>query len=243
MRSARQIRIRPETKSDASSIDEVTSAAFANAEHTDHNEQSIVRGLRGANHLSVSLVAEDEVTQTIVGHVAVSPVNISDGSENWYGLGPISVLPEYQGNGIGSILIERAMADIQTRHAAGCVVLGSPKYYTRFGFKAEPSLQLPGVAPEYFMALTWRKPTPIGTVTYHKAFEAEEPSYPTGMKAGISGLAFGAFFLLCLLVYYIFENRRRDALYGPPAQLTEEEQAQGLSNKPDQEIESFRYLM
>lgn len=64
------------------------------------------------------------------------------------------------------------------------------------------------------------------------------------MKAAISGLAFGAFFLLCLLGYYIFENRRRDALYGPPAQLTEEEeQAQGLSNKTDLEIESFRYLM
>ncbi|KAL4737962.1 major facilitator superfamily domain-containing protein [Aspergillus similis] len=73
---------------------------------------------------------------------------------------------------------------------------------------------------------------------------SEEPAYPTGMKAAISGLALGAFFLICLLCYYICENRRRDAKYGPPTQLTtEEERAHALSNKTDLEIESFRYLI
>ncbi|OGM50751.1 GCN5-related N-acetyltransferase (GNAT) domain protein [Aspergillus bombycis] len=171
MTSESQIHIRPETQTDALSIDEIISTAFLNAEHTDHNEQFIVRGLREANQLSISLVAEDEATHTIAGHVAVSPVKVSDGSENWYGLGPVAVSPEYQGKGIGSMLIERVMEGLQTRHAAGCVVLGNPKYYTRFGFKVEPCLQLPGVPPEYFMALTWRTPTPTGTVSYHEAFD------------------------------------------------------------------------
>lgn len=64
------------------------------------------------------------------------------------------------------------------------------------------------------------------------------------MKAAISGLALGTFFLLCLLSYYIFENRRRDAAYGPVTEATEsEELAQGLSNQTDLEIESFRYVM
>ncbi|KAL4777205.1 major facilitator superfamily domain-containing protein [Aspergillus nidulans var. acristatus] len=73
---------------------------------------------------------------------------------------------------------------------------------------------------------------------------SEEPAYPTGMKAAISGLALGAFFLTCLLCYYLYENRRRDAKYGPPTQLTEEEdRAHALSNKTDLEIESFRYLI
>ncbi|KAI9372628.1 hypothetical protein BJX61DRAFT_542567 [Aspergillus egyptiacus] len=71
--------------------------------------------------------------------------------------------------------------------------------------------------------------------------DSEEPGYPTGMKAAISGLSLGAFFLVCLLVYYLGENRRRDRVYGSPEQLTEEEErAQGLSNKTDLEIESFR---
>ncbi|KAJ5094609.1 hypothetical protein N7456_010470 [Penicillium angulare] len=172
MTSAGQICIRLETESDVPAIEEVISAAFINAEHTDQNEQFIVHGLREANHLSISLVAEDEVTHTIVGHAAISPINISAGCENWYGLGPVSVLPQYQKNGVGSLLIERALANLRSRHAAGCVVLGNPKYYARFGFKAVPSLELPGVPPEYFMALTWLKSTPTGIVSYHKAFEA-----------------------------------------------------------------------
>ena len=126
----RQVHIRPETNADVLAIEEVTAAAFRNAEHTDHNEQFIVRDLRAANHLSISLVAEDEVTHTIIGDAAVSPVTISDGSEDWYGLGPISVLPNYQGRGVGSLLMNRALEDLQARHAAGCVVLGNPKYYT-----------------------------------------------------------------------------------------------------------------
>ncbi|KAF9892118.1 hypothetical protein FE257_002524 [Aspergillus nanangensis] len=85
----------------------------------------------------------------------------------------------------------------------------------------------------------------IGNIVGPQFFlTSEEPSYPTGMKAAISGLALGAFFLACLLVYYVFENRRRDSLYGPPAELTEEEErAQGLSGKTDLELESFRYLV
>nr|ADO29931.1 hypothetical protein PP109 [Penicillium paxilli] len=172
MASAREIIIRPETENDEPAIEKVTSTAFMNAEHTDHNEQFIVRGLRDTNHLSISLVAEDKATNTIVGHAAISPVKISTGCANWYGLGPVSILPQYQNNGIGSLLIERALAILQSRRAAGCVVLGNPKYYTRFGFKATRSLQLPGVPPECFMALTWHEQTPTGTVSYHKAFEA-----------------------------------------------------------------------
>ncbi|KAH8424829.1 uncharacterized protein LDX57_002572 [Aspergillus melleus] len=176
MTNATPIRIRPETKSDVAVIEEVTSTAFQNADHSNHNEQFIVRDLREANQLSISLVAEDEITEEIVGHIAVSPVGISDGSENWYGIGPISVLPQYQGKGIGSSLIKRVLADLQSRQAAGCVVLGNPKYYTRFGFKVNQPLQLPGAPPEHFMALTWHEPTPVGTVSFDKAFEASEPS-------------------------------------------------------------------
>ncbi|KAL3475561.1 major facilitator superfamily domain-containing protein [Aspergillus californicus] len=75
-------------------------------------------------------------------------------------------------------------------------------------------------------------------------YESEEPAYPTGMTASVAGLAFGAFFLILLLAYYKYENARRDRLYGPPEAFTESEEfAQGLSNKTDMEIESFRYIM
>jgi len=51
-----------------------------------------LRALRAARALTISLVAESE--ERIVGHIAFSLVTISDGSSNWYGLGPVSVLPE-----------------------------------------------------------------------------------------------------------------------------------------------------
>ncbi len=89
--------IRPETGADHDAIEALTMAAFLNAPHTDHNEQLIVRDLRQAGALSLSLVAEQE--GRVVGHLCFSPVTISDGSPHWYGLGPISVSPELHGRG------------------------------------------------------------------------------------------------------------------------------------------------
>lgn len=178
------VHIRPETKIDIPIIETVTSSAFKNAEHSDHNEQLIIQGLREANQLSISLVAEaeteDELEKTIVGHIAVSPVKISDGSQDWYAIGPVSVLPKCQGRGVGSRLVERALEELQksTYHAAGCVVLGNPKFYSRFGFlpAGDSSLELdiPGLEAEYFMARTWRERSEssvgMGKVTYHDSF-------------------------------------------------------------------------
>ena len=91
--------IRSEQASDTTEIDALTQAAFLNAPHTSHTEHLIVGALRAANALTVSLVATE--AGRIVGHVAVSPVSISSGAVHWYGLGPVSVLPEMQGLGIG----------------------------------------------------------------------------------------------------------------------------------------------
>jgi hypothetical protein len=66
----------------------------------------IVNALRRTGKLTISLVADSE--GTVVGHVAVSPVSISDGTPDWFGLGPISVLPEHQRHGVGSRLMPDA---------------------------------------------------------------------------------------------------------------------------------------
>src|SRR5690606_24677108 len=131
----------------------VTVAAFVNAAHTSHTEQFIVDALRNAGQLAVSLVAEDN--GEIIGHVGISPVTMSGGEDRWYGLGPLSVIPVRQGQGVGSLLVERGLAELRGLGAAGCVVLGDPTYYCRFGFKAEPSLLLPGAPPEHFQAISF----------------------------------------------------------------------------------------
>ena len=165
---AAMIDIRPERPSDAASIDTITLAAFRNAPHSGHTEHAIVRALRAADALAVSLVAEGEAG--IIGHVAASSVAISDGTAHWYGLGPISVLPSHQCTGIGSRLMSAALVALRARDAGGCVVLGDPAYYARFGFSACPDLRFPGVPPVFFQALCFRQPQASGIVTYHPAF-------------------------------------------------------------------------
>ena len=165
------IRIRKEASTDAAAIEAVTIAAFQNTAHASHTEQFIVAALRKAGQLSVSLVADH--SGAVVGHVAVSPVAISDGTTGWLGLGPISVAPAYQRQGVGAQLMEHAIAELRALGASGCVVLGEPGYYSRFGFKAEPSLVLPEVPPEYFQAVLFGSSLPSGSVSYHESFAAQ----------------------------------------------------------------------
>lgn len=164
------VRIRPEMAADFPAIEAVTASAFFEAPHTSHTEQFIVNALRRAGELSVSLVAE--LDGEVIGHVAASVVNIADGAPGWFGLAPVSVLPRHQGHGVGSRLVREALEVLRERGAAGCVVLGEPRYYGRFGFRAEPGLVLPGVPPEYFLALSFGRSPPRGTVRFHEAFNA-----------------------------------------------------------------------
>jgi len=124
--------------------------------------------LRAAGALTVSLVAE--VGGKVVGHVAFSPVTISDGSNNWYGLGPVSVPPEYQKRGIGKPLIQAGVSLLKDPGAKGCVLVGDPQYYKRFGFRNLPELVLDGVPQEHFLALPFDKNKTSGVVVFHEGF-------------------------------------------------------------------------
>ncbi len=160
--------IRPEAPADHAQIAVVTDAAFQEVDHSDGREVEIVENLRNDGDLTLSLVAEDG--ERIVGHVALSPVSISDGSRDWYGLGPISVLPSHQREGVGLRLMQRAIADIREMGAKGIVLLGEPVYYSRFGFEHDPQLVYPGPPAEYFQRLVLDGDAPSGTVTYAPAF-------------------------------------------------------------------------
>ncbi|GHE22008.1 GNAT family N-acetyltransferase [Halomonas urumqiensis] len=160
--------IRQERPDDVESIHRVTELAFRDAPHTDHTEPFIVDVLRRSGVLAVSLVAESQ--GEVIGHVAISPVSVSDGAAGWYGLGPISVYPDHQRQGVGSQLMTRALDELQGLGAAGCVVLGYPGYYSRFGFRVVPGLVYPGVPAEYFQSLSLSGEYPKGEVTYHQAF-------------------------------------------------------------------------
>ncbi|MCL4872628.1 N-acetyltransferase [bacterium] len=166
-----EIIIRTETSADIDAITEVTIAAFKTLEISDHTEQYVITALRAAKALTLSLVAE--VHGRVIGHIAFSPVSISDGTQGWYGLGPVSVLPEYQKQGIGKALIREGLARLKALNAKGCCLVGYPDYYGKFGFRSVPGLVHEGVPQKFFLALSLDGHTPQGTVTFHEAFKAK----------------------------------------------------------------------
>jgi putative acetyltransferase len=163
--------IRNETHEDARAITEVTIAAFKTLEISSHTEQFIVEALRAAEALAVSLVAE--LDGRVVGHAAFSPVTISDGTPSWYGLGPVSVLPEYQRRGIGTALIKEGLSRLRDLSARGCCLVGHPEYYRKFGFANMSGLVYAGVPQEFFFALCFGRHSPQGCVVFHEGFKAD----------------------------------------------------------------------
>ena len=160
--------IRAEAPGDAPVIGALIAAAFAASRHGDNGEAQIVDRLRAGGELAVSLLAERD--GVIVGHVAFSPVTIADGAPGWFGLGPVAVQADARRQGIGAALIEAGLAALRSRNAAGCVVLGDPRYYARFGFTADPALAYQSAPREYFQALVLAGPPARGVVRYGPAF-------------------------------------------------------------------------
>jgi putative acetyltransferase len=163
--------IRKETTLDIEAITQVTMAAFKTLQVSNHTEQFIIKALRAAGALTLSLVAE--IGKRVVGHIAFSPLTISDGTKNWYGLGPISVLPECQRQGIGKALIQEGLSRLKALNARGCCVVGHPEYYRKFGFENVTGLTVEGVPQEVFFALSFDGHTPQGNVMFHEGFKAE----------------------------------------------------------------------
>ena len=162
--------IRNETDSDVNTITEVTVMAFKTLEISNHTEQFIIEALRAAKALTLSLVAE--IDGRVVGHIAFSPVTISDGTMHWYGLGPVSVLPEYQQKGIGKALIQEGLSRLKDLDAKGCCLVGHPQYYRKFGFENVAGLVHEGIPQEVFFALSFGGRFPHGNVTFHEGFKA-----------------------------------------------------------------------
>ena len=121
--------IREETETDASAIRSVEELAFG-----EDDEATIVEMLRASGRVTLSLVAVD--AGEVVGHVLFSPVTVerSAPDSRWVALGPIGVLPDHQGRGIGSRLVRDGLAECRSRGCDGVVLLGDPGYYARFGF-------------------------------------------------------------------------------------------------------------
>lgn len=164
--------IRIEQPGDTGRITEIHYAAFK--DHPMHvpgaepTEQRIVEVLRESNALSLSLLAEKDAQS--VGHIAYSPAIVGQSDSGWFLLGPVGVLPEHQGRGIGSALIRESLRQLRDSGAAGVVLVGDPAFYERFGFKTMEGVSYPDVPDQFVMALSLSGHKPQGAIIAHEAF-------------------------------------------------------------------------
>ncbi|TIQ36990.1 MAG: N-acetyltransferase [Mesorhizobium sp.] len=160
--------IRPERPGDEQTIHDLTIAAFEPMSFSNGSEAPIITELRNDGDLTVSLVAVSG--GGIVGHVAFSPVTIGVESDGWYGLGPVSVWPDKQRQGIGTALINEGLAILKANAAKGCVLIGDPAYYGRFGFRSDGNLSYQELPARYVQSLPFQSEPAIGQLKFSPAF-------------------------------------------------------------------------
>ena len=167
------IEIRQENQKDYEEVYMIVKTAFETAEHSDGNEQDLVVALRNSDRFipELSLVAVKE--DKIVGYILFTKIKIENHEE--IALAPLAVLPEYQKQGIGSMLIEQGHKIAKQLGYHYSIVLGSENYYPKFGYipAIQYGIQAPfNVADENFMAIKLNATdTEIeGVVQYAKEF-------------------------------------------------------------------------
>jgi putative acetyltransferase len=162
------IHTRAETSADHFAVRHIHQRAFGRDVEAD-----LVEALRREGSVVLSFVAEEE--GQILGHVMFSRM---EAPFRALGLAPIAVVPERQGEGIGSLLIKAGLARARAEGWEGVFVVGEPAYYVRFGFDAKPAsgFQSPYAGP-YFMAIALQGPglpCASGRVDYAPAFAGIE---------------------------------------------------------------------
>jgi len=158
-------KIRQEAAGDEAAIAQVTEAAFAGKPYASGDEADLPERLRDAGALVLSLVAVER--KQIIAHVCLSPATV--GGEKWLSLGPLSVLPNKQGQGIGSALVSTAVGIAQAYGRGGVVLMGDPKFYGRLGFEQTSDVTFNGSETRHLQVYPFGE-TPLGAAVFHEAF-------------------------------------------------------------------------
>jgi len=129
--------IREETPEDYTSVIELTAKAFESMPFSDGDEDELVERLRKAPTFIPQLSLVAELDNRLVGHILFTPLVIENGQQQFQSLvlGPVSVLPEYQKQGIGGQLILAGQQKAKELGFHSVILIGHPEYYPRFGYK------------------------------------------------------------------------------------------------------------
>ena len=173
-----KINIRKELTTDHLAVFNLIKKAFANETFSDHKEQFLVNRLRKSTAFIPELSIIAESNSQVVGHILLTKINIVNNQQSnpSLALAPISILPNFQKQGIGSKLIKYAHKKAIKMGYTSIILLGHPDYYTKFGYRPTENfgINLPFDVPkEYCMAIELINDSLNaiqGTVTYPKEF-------------------------------------------------------------------------
>jgi len=173
------ILFRQENKDDYTAVFNLIQRAFEKEKMSDHSEQYLVERLRNSEAFIPELSIVAEINQNIAGHILLTRIKVVNNENEEFeslALAPVSVLPEYQGKGIGGKLIETAHKKAKELGFGSVILLGHENYYPRFGYEIAKKygIKLPFEVPdENCMAIELIKGAlegVEGTVSYPKAF-------------------------------------------------------------------------
>ncbi|MCL1664769.1 N-acetyltransferase [Elizabethkingia ursingii] len=173
------ILFRQENKDDYAAVFNLIQRAFEKEEMSDHSEQYLVERLRNSEAFIPELSIVAEINQNIAGHILLTRIKVINNKNEEFdslALAPVSVLPKYQGKGIGGKLIETAHKKAKELSFDSVILLGHENYYPRFGYEIAKKygIKLPFEVPdENCMAIELIKGAfegIEGTVVYPKAF-------------------------------------------------------------------------
>lgn len=129
--------IRQETKNDYKAVFNLIKEAFKNEALSDHKEQFLVERLRKSDAFIPELSIVAEIDKKIVGYILTTKLKIKNESNEFesLALAPVSVLPEFQGKGIGGKLIIESHKKAKELGHKSIVLLGHENYYPKFGYQ------------------------------------------------------------------------------------------------------------
>jgi len=167
----RSITIRSETPGDVDAIRQVNIDAFLHHPISHQTEHLIVDALRAAHALELSLVADD--AGEVVGHIAFSPAAIGDAMYGWFLVGPVAVLPQRQGEGIGRALVEVGLESYGRGRRSAASWSAIRRSTRRFGFRSRPEVTTPECRTRSCCVCRCLNDAPRGDVIAHEAFSVE----------------------------------------------------------------------